>query len=250
MEFNVGKCAIMNITTKRNKSLFNYAMKGQTLEVVKHHPYLGIELSDNMKYNIHIDNITSNASRVLGFLKRNLKHCPQKVKERAYHSLVRPKVEYSSTIWNPQYKTQVKQIEQVQRNAARFVLNKPYNRQNPSSVTPMLQQLNWSSLEQRRNNFDLIFMYKIVHQLVAVPVYYLPTASIRYAKDDTVYRCQTNNSTRNNMKFLTFHCKINAYQHSFFPRVVIPWNKLPETTLRQDTLDGFKAVVQPNARAH
>jgi len=39
MEFNVDKCAIMNITTKRNKSLFDYSMKGQIFENVKHHPY-------------------------------------------------------------------------------------------------------------------------------------------------------------------------------------------------------------------
>lgn len=31
MEFNVGKCAIMNITTKRNKSNFIYIMKNQTV---------------------------------------------------------------------------------------------------------------------------------------------------------------------------------------------------------------------------
>ena len=29
MEFNVDKCAIMNITTKRNKSVFDYSMKSQ-----------------------------------------------------------------------------------------------------------------------------------------------------------------------------------------------------------------------------
>ena len=55
-----------------------------------------------MKYNLHIDNITSKASRVLGFVKRNLRHCPKVVKERAYQSLVLPKLEYSSTTWNPQ----------------------------------------------------------------------------------------------------------------------------------------------------
>ena len=76
MEFNVDKCAIMNFGTLRNIFKFNYKTKNQSLQVVKHHPYLGVELSDNMKYNLHIDSITSKASRVLGFVKRNLRHCP------------------------------------------------------------------------------------------------------------------------------------------------------------------------------
>ena len=33
-------------------------MKGETLEIVSHHPYLGVELSDNLKFNDHIDTIT------------------------------------------------------------------------------------------------------------------------------------------------------------------------------------------------
>ena len=88
-EFNVDKCAIMNFGILRNISKFDYKMKKQSLQVVKHHPYLGVELSDNMKYNLHIDSITSKASRVHGFVKRNLRHYPKVVKERAYQSLVR-----------------------------------------------------------------------------------------------------------------------------------------------------------------
>ena len=153
MEFNVDKSAIMNFGTLRNISKFDYKMKNRSLQVVKHHPYLGMELSDNMKYNLHIDSITSKASRVLGFVKRNLRHCPKVVKERAYQSLVRPKLEYSSTTWNPQQVTQKRQIEQVQRNAARFVSNKPFNYQNPTSNTSMTQQLNWPTLEARRRSW-------------------------------------------------------------------------------------------------
>ena len=48
LKFNVDKCVIMNIGTQRNKSKFEYKMKNKALEVVKHHPYLGVELTDNM----------------------------------------------------------------------------------------------------------------------------------------------------------------------------------------------------------
>jgi hypothetical protein len=48
----------------------------------------GLELSNNLKYNLHIDQTCKKASKVLGFLKRNLKHCPSSVKDRAYTVMV------------------------------------------------------------------------------------------------------------------------------------------------------------------
>ena len=41
----------------RNKK-YEYKMKGEILETVSQHPYLGVELSGNLKFNDHIDNIT------------------------------------------------------------------------------------------------------------------------------------------------------------------------------------------------
>ena len=78
--------------------------------------------------------------------EKELKIFPPKVKERAYARLVRPKLEYVSPIWNPSQKAQVKQLKQVQRNAARWVTNQPYNPHNPSSVTEMINHLKWPSL--------------------------------------------------------------------------------------------------------
>ena len=73
MEFNIDKCVIMNIGNSRNKSKIEYNMKNKPL---------GVELTDNMKYNQHIyDIITTKTSKVFGFVKRNLIHCLKTVKE-------------------------------------------------------------------------------------------------------------------------------------------------------------------------
>jgi len=49
-----------------------------------------------------------------------------------------------------------------------------------SSVTAILTQLGWSTLEQRRENQRLTTMYKAVHGLVAVPTTQLiPADSLR-----------------------------------------------------------------------
>ena len=137
MELNVKKCAIINISNSSNKKRHDYSMSDEILETVHHDAYLGVELSDKLKYNAYIDKITGKASQTLEFIKRNLNKCPQSVKERAYETLIRLKLEYSSPIWNPTHKqtTQLKQIEQIQRNAARFVANKPFNPYQPDSLS-------------------------------------------------------------------------------------------------------------------
>jgi hypothetical protein len=42
---------------------------------------------------------------VLNFIKRNLKVNSKSVKEKAYTSLIRPKLEYSSCVWDPHTKS-------------------------------------------------------------------------------------------------------------------------------------------------
>ena len=64
-----------------------------------------------------------------------------------------------NTYMESQQKTQQKQIEQVQRNAARFVKNKQYNPERPDSVTSVIQEIKWNTLEQRRIWTDVTLMY-------------------------------------------------------------------------------------------
>jgi hypothetical protein len=99
---------------------------------------------------LHIDQTCKKASKVLSFLKRNLKHCPSSVKDRAYISLVRPKLEYCSTIWNPHTTSNIN--KSVQKNAARFVLN---DYKKLDSTTKMVKDLNWKKIEQRRKGSDV-----------------------------------------------------------------------------------------------
>ena len=38
---------------------------------------------------------------MLGFLRRNLKTGSRKIKERAYKAMIRPILEYASSVWDP-----------------------------------------------------------------------------------------------------------------------------------------------------
>ena len=136
----------------------DYNMDGHTLLSVNHHPYLGIELSKDINWATHINQVANKANKILGLLKRNLNACSTTVKEKAYKSLVRPKLEYCGAIlWDPYENNNKSTIEKVQCRAARFVLN-DYKRK--SSVNDMLTVLGWETLELRRIRLRLITIYK------------------------------------------------------------------------------------------
>ena len=97
--------------------------------------------------------ISSKATKTLGFLRRNLAFAPRHTKEVAYKTLVRPKLEYAAPIWHPYHETQIGQVERVHRTAARW--------RNTSSIGDMLDDLELPSLETRREQSSLTFFYKI-----------------------------------------------------------------------------------------
>jgi hypothetical protein len=65
-------------------------------------------VSDKVNWSQHIDSITNNANRTLGFLRRYLKISSLSIKEQAYNTLVRPLVEYASPVWDPHHQTDIR----------------------------------------------------------------------------------------------------------------------------------------------
>ena len=169
MKFNVAKCHSMRVTRHQHHKhiLFDYSLHNQTLENVQSAKYLGIPISDNMDWGQHISEISSKATKTLGFLRRNLTFAPKSTnfKEVAYKTLVRPKQEYAAPIWSPYSKLQINQIEKVQRTAARWTCMR---RRNTSSVSEMLGELEWPSLEARRVWSSLLLFHKIHSGAVSI----------------------------------------------------------------------------------
>ena len=101
MEFNPSKCQVLHITRSRNPIRYNYTMHGQILESVENARYLGVDISSDLGFSHHINRITSNAQKNLGFLERNIKTTHSGIREAAYKTIVRPQLEYASTTWSP-----------------------------------------------------------------------------------------------------------------------------------------------------
>ena len=148
-------------------------MSETPLEVVEEHDYLGVRLHHKLSWSPHVNHICNKANRMLGFLNRNLFHVPQNIREYTYKQLVLPSIDYCSAIWDPYTKNDISKLEMLQNRAARFVMNKPWYRKcHNVSITKILAELHWPTLQNRRKQARLILMFKIVNGFqLAVSLY-------------------------------------------------------------------------------
>ena len=90
MAFHPDKCTVLTITQTKTPFKHESILHNQILEPVTSAKYIGVTLQSNLKWNTHIDNITSNGNKSLGYLNRNLQISNPEVKSREYQALVRP----------------------------------------------------------------------------------------------------------------------------------------------------------------
>ena len=218
MRFNICKCVALRCCRMLSPSLFTYVLNNQPISCVDQHPYLGVILTSNMSFSPHIQKIAAKATRVLNFIKHNLYNYSKEIKSKAYLTLVRPILEYASPVWDPYLIKDSDQIERVQRTAACWVtLDYGWS----SSVTVMLNNLNWPTLSLRRKISKLQIFYKAIQ----IPDYFLHTTRFTQNYHSLHYVIPSSNS--------------DSYKFSFFPSAIRAWNNLPISLIETNSLQLF-----------
>ena len=201
-------------------------MSKHTLKDVDDKKYLGITISDKLKWNKQVQAICTKANNTLSLLRINMGTCQRTVKQSCITSLVWPILEYSSTVWDPYSKQNIDKIEMVQRRAARFVVG---NYSYYASPTAMLQKLGWQSLAERRAKAKAVMMYKIQNNLIAIP--------------QNSFQNYFRHSRRSQAAFILPFCRTDCYKFSFDPASIRSWNELPPYIRVSQSLNNFKAPL-------
>ena len=231
MEFHPGKCTTLPVTRSSTPKISNYQLHEHTLATVTSAKYLGVTITKDLSWDTHINNICQKANKTLGFLRRNLKISSTRVKESAYKTFVRPILEYASTVWDPHSQTNINKLEAVQRRAARFVVNRYHN---TSSVSCMIDKLNWPSLQHRRRVARLTMLRKILDKDATFSMKNINPAPSRRRRGHS-------------RQLVQIQCRTDYRKFSFLPNTIREWNGLPSSAVEAASLDSFKSRVPPTS---
>ena len=188
----------------------------------------GILISSDLKWYQHVCSISAKAST----RSFQILHCFNShnvwILLKAYFTYVRPILEYNTVVWSPYLKKDIYMIESVQK---RFTKKICYRCKIPNtSYAHRLHLLNIKSLEYRRLEFDLVFLYKIINGIVNVKF------------TDFFTFCHTSYYLRRHKFHIASLRRPKSEQlNNFFPcRASRVWNKLPNNIVSAATLSVFK----------
>ena len=209
-----------------------YSLCGSVLQLTNEAQYLGVTLTSDMEWSKHIQKITARSNSTLGLLRRNLSNCPPELREQAFISLVRSRLEYCSAVWDPRFAKDAELLESVQRRGARFV-KQDYGQR--SSVTAMLADLKWMPLKDRPRETRLALLFKILNGKVAVEA------------QDILDLADIRTRSIHDQKYIFVQTRCELVKQSFFPRTVVEWNKLPVACTEADSVPAFLASLRAAA---
>jgi hypothetical protein len=201
LPLNRDKCYILSFSRKTKPLMFDYRIGNASLTRCFTFKDLGVTFDAQFTFNEHVDIIVASSVKTLGFIFRSCKRFRSESCLRAlYFTLVRSKLEYCSIVWSPIYRRGVDALESVQRKFAKYLLFKLIAefppRGTPNSV--LYDMANLRSLNMRRNDSFLIFLYKIIHGIINSPfllsqIYFnVPRANLRSGRFFYVPRAVTN----------------------------------------------------------
>jgi hypothetical protein len=211
MQFNTKKCKVMHFG--RNNAEMDYMMGGQVLEKTSEERDIGVTVTKDLKPAAQCSKAVRTAMTVLSQISRSFTYRDKKYFTALYQRYVRPHLEFSVPAWNPWLQKDIETLEKVQKRAVNMISGLQ------GTYIEKLEQLGMQSLESRRDEADMVLVYKILNGNCAV----------RREKWFEVENRGTGATTRaatNGTRIRTPIARTEKRRNFFSVRVCEKWNKL------------------------
>jgi len=150
VKFNENKTQVCTFSRKKSHNEYPFVVKDHVLMGCDSIRLLGVQISNNLKWNEHIMSLAKSASRKLGFLNRCRRFFKSHQVLQIYKTFIRPCIEYCCQVWGGAYGIALQLLDKIQRRAIRIIRN------------PRLTK-DLDSLQHRRDVAELCVFYRMVH---------------------------------------------------------------------------------------
>ncbi len=227
LSINAKKTKLMVVSRKRSPPSPVIVLKGAPIERVSSFRYLGVVLSSDLSWSLHIQATCSKARRLLGFLYRNFTLADKRCLSYLYCILVRPVLEYSCCVWDPfQVKYSV-MLERVQNFAGRLATKRW--RGEPDSLRG---ELGWPLLSTRRSYLKLCLCRRILagYSMLPCSVFeHHPSQVVRHVNSCPLFK-----------PFV----KTQYHRGSFFLSTIPVWNSIPDSIISLNSNLAFRRTLK------
>lgn len=187
---------------------------------------VGVKFDPSLEFRTHIKEMTAKANSRVGLIKRSFSKLNEQSLKIVYKSLVRPILEYCSVIWCPLYKSDILEIEKVQRRATKLV---PHLKN--MSYPDRLIHLNLTTLAYRRKRSDILQVFRIVKGFDNIPF-------------DTFFQYSKSATRGHSFKLEKPRASTKIRSNSFSHRTINSWNDLPQHVVDCVTINSFKNALE------
>ena len=191
---------------------------------------LGITFQDDLQFTKHLSDKVKKANSILGLIHRSFQHIDNEMFMHLYKALVRPHVEYASSVWSPFKLRDIKLIEGVQRRATRLsrdLRNEPYNIR--------LTTLGLPTLQFRRERADMLQVFKILNGYEDID-------------SSRLFTLSSTGLRGHSLKLFKERSRLLLRKQTFTQHVVDSWNNLPENVVNAPSINVFKSRFNTHTR--
>ena len=226
LTLNPNKCKFMIISRKRNSVQPPQLILNDTpLEQVKTFKSLGVLLSSELSWFVHVESICTKALKLIGLLYRRFYgNVNQQSLYSLYTTLVRPHLEYAAPVWDPHLIKDITKLENVQKFALKMC-----SKQWDLGYQDLIELSQLPTFRNHRLYLRLCTHYKIIHGYF----YFPPSVFVSKV-------CRHNPSLP--LLYQPF-AHTNTFQSSFALSTVSVLNHLPHDALTAHSITSFKFLV-------
>ena len=231
---NLTKCCYIVFSRKRLPTMPTADLSvGDTHSLTRahHHKYLGVTLTSDLSWSLHITNICKKTRKQTGLLYRNFyRFADPSIMLKLYTSLVRLHTEYASIIWDAHLSKDILALENTQKFALRVCL-----KNWRADYDLLLDQAHLPRLSSRRKFLKLCLLYTIFSQGRLSIMTPRLLGGLHPILTDSKTLCNS----------LLYMPELTDYfKYSFFPSSIETWNSLHFDVASKNTLLSFKHALR------